>query len=156
MEIHSYFRSLISEWIVSYELGNKTGIFIKTQPSFLWVFLHLACMKYSQINTKPFCTPRKLIWELTQQSAQPELQNSAGSLCREVNWGREKPWRAGSCFCLWREDRDAGGEFRKSTPTKSSWRESGKVETATGTEQKREKGQRRKEKREGLNSIKIL
>ena len=34
-------------------------------------------------------------------------------------------------------------------PPKSSWRESGKVETATGTELKREKG-------EGLNSIKTV
>ena len=34
---------------------------------------------------------------------------------------------------------------------KSSWRESGKLETAAGTKLKREKGERR----EGLNSIKI-
>ena len=40
------------------------------------------------------------------------------------------------------------GRGRKSTP-KSSWRENGKVVTATGTEQKREKG-------EGLNSFKTL
>ena len=46
-------------------------------------------IKYSQINTKPSCTPRKLIPGLTQQSAQPEPQNSAGTLHGEVNWGRE-------------------------------------------------------------------
>ena len=45
----------------------------------------------------------------------------------------------------------------------SSWRESGKLETATGTKLKREKGERRKEKGErrkengeGLNSIKTV
>ena len=42
-----------------------------------------------------------------------------------------------------------GGEYGKSTPPKSSWRESGKVETAAGTELKREKG-------ESLNSINII
>ena len=42
----------------------------------------------------------------------------------------------------------------KAPPPKSSWRESGKVETAAGTELKREKG--RKEKGEGLNSIKTI
>uniref|UniRef100_A0ABI7XAA2 Solute carrier family 24 member 5 n=1 Tax=Felis catus TaxID=9685 RepID=A0ABI7XAA2_FELCA len=36
-------------------------------------------MKYSQTNTKPSYTPRKLIGGLTQQSAQPEPQNSAGN-----------------------------------------------------------------------------
>ena len=39
---------------------------------------------------------------------------------------------------------------------KSSWRESGKLETAAGTTLKREKGERRKEKGEGLNSIKTV
>ena len=34
-------------------------------------------------------------------------------------------------------------EYGKSTHPKSSWRESGKVETATGNELKREKGERR-------------
>ena len=56
-----------------------------------------------------------------------------------------------------REDGDGGGgegrggrEYRKPPPQKkSSWRESGKMETATGTELKREKG-------EDLNSIKTL
>ena len=41
-----------------------------------------------------------------------------------------------------------GGAYGK-PPPRSSWRESGKVKTATGTELKREKG-------EGLNSIKTL
>ena len=41
-------------------------------------------------NTKPSYTPRKLIGGLTQQSEQPEPQNSAGTWCRQVNLGREK------------------------------------------------------------------
>ena len=44
---------------------------------------------------------------------------------------------------LWREDRDGGRVWEKHHPTQSSWRESGKVETATGTELKREKRERR-------------
>ena len=44
-----------------------------------WNSLCLASMKYSQINTKQSCTPRKLILGLTQQSAQPEPQNLAGT-----------------------------------------------------------------------------
>ena len=36
-----------------------------------------------------------------------------------------------------------GGEYGKSNPTERSWRESGKVETAMGTELKMEKGERR-------------
>ena len=58
----------------------------------------VSSMKYSQTNTKPSCTPKKLIWGLTQQSAQPEPQNLAGMWRREVKWGRKKPQRAGSCF----------------------------------------------------------
>ena len=59
--------------------------------------------------------------------------------------GREKPQRAGSRFCMWREDRDGvvGENTGKAPLPKSSWRESGKLETATGTELKREKGERR-------------
>ena len=46
-------------------------------------------------------------------------------------------------FFLCVERREMGGEFRKSTtPPKGGWRESVKVETATGTELK---GERRKE-----------
>ena len=55
-----------------------------------WKLLCLASMKYSQTNTKPSYTPRKLIGGLTQQSAQPEPQNSAGTWHREVKLGREK------------------------------------------------------------------
>ena len=46
---------------------------------------------------------------------------------------------------LWAEDRDGGGgvEYGKSSLPKSSWRERGKLETATGTKLKREKGERR-------------
>ena len=55
---------------------------------------------------------------------------------REASEGRE--------LFLLAEDRDgAGGVREKHPPPKSSWRESAKVETATGTEQK--KGERRKE-----------
>ena len=55
------------------------------------VFVCLTSMKYSQTNTKPLCTPRKLIGGLTQQSAQPEPQTSAGIWHGDVNLGREKP-----------------------------------------------------------------
>ena len=107
-------------------------------------FWCLSSPKYSQINTKPSCTPRKLIWGLTQQSAQPEPQNSAGMWRGEVNRGRKKPWRAGSCFAYGeRTETGAGGAVRENHPAKSSCRESGKVETAAGTELKREKGERR-------------
>ena len=54
-------------------------------------FVCLVSMKYRQTNTKPSYTPRKLIGGLTQQSAQPEPQNSAGTWRGEVNLGREKP-----------------------------------------------------------------
>ena len=51
----------------------------------------LTSIKYSQTNNKPSYTPRKLIGGLTQQSAQSEPQNSAGTWCGDVNLGREKP-----------------------------------------------------------------
>ena len=127
-------------------LGKVDSFFLK-----VWGVAKLAeqhgsffmSMKYSHINTKPSCTPRKQIWGLTQQSAQPEPQNSAGTRHSEVNWGREKPWRAGSHFCMWREDGDEGRVWEKQAPPQSSWRESGRVETGSGTELKREKGERR-------------
>ena len=59
----------------------------KQQGSFLCVL----SMKYSQTNTKPSYTSRKLIAGLIQQPAQPEPQNSAGTWRGEVNLGREKP-----------------------------------------------------------------
>ena len=102
-------------------------------------------MKYIQTNTKPSYTPRKLIAGLTQQSAQPEPQNSAGTRHGELNLGSEKPRQVGNRFCGHREDRDWGGRQNtgKAALPKSSWRESGKLETATGTKLKREKGERR-------------
>ena len=42
-----------------------------------------------------------------------------------------------------RREGGTGGEIREKHPPKSSWRESGKEETAAGTELKREKGERR-------------
>ena len=51
-----------------------------------------------------------------------------------------------------REEGDGGrvgGNMGKAPLPKSSWRENGKLETATGTKLKREKG-------EGLNSIKTV
>ena len=57
--------------------------------------------------------------------------------------GREKPQRAGRCFRMQREDRDGGENMGKTPLSKSRWRESGKLETATGTKLKREKGERR-------------
>ena len=55
---------------------------------------------------------------------------------REAVEGRE-------LICLWREDRGEERVWEKNPHPESSWRESGKVETATGTELKREKGERR-------------
>ena len=56
-------------------------------------------MKYSQTNTKPSHTPIKLIGGLTQQSAQPEPQNSAGMPHKELNLGSKKPQKVGNHFC---------------------------------------------------------
>ena len=53
-------------------------------------YLGVTSMKYSQTNTKPSYTPRKLIRGLTQQSAQPGPQNSAGTWGGEGNLGRQK------------------------------------------------------------------
>ena len=44
------------------------------------------------------------------------------------------------------ERTEMGGGHRKGSPPEYSWREGGKVETAAGTELKREKGERRKER----------
>ena len=98
-------------------------------------------MKYIQTNTKPSYTPRKLIGGLTQQSAQPEPQNSAGTRHGELNLGSEKPQQVGNRFWGRREDGDWGGGQNtvKAPLPKSSWRESGKLETAAGTKLKREK-----------------
>ena len=72
-------------------------------------FLCLVSMKYSQINTKPCCTPRKLILGLTQQSAQPEPQNSAGTQRREVNWGERSRGGQGAVFACGERMKMAGG-----------------------------------------------
>ena len=62
------------------------------------------------LNTKlGFYTPRKLIGRLTQQSAQPEPQNSAGTRHKELNLGSKKPQNIGNHFCRRREDGDWGG-----------------------------------------------
>ena len=71
----------------------------------------LTSMKYCQTNTKPSCTPRKLIGGLTQQSAQPEPQNSAGTWRGEVNLGSKKTRRAERG-----QRRGKGREYGKSTP----------------------------------------
>ena len=42
-----------------------------------------------------------------------------------------------------RGQRQGRGEYRKSTPPQSSWRESRKLETSAGTKLKRERGERR-------------
>ena len=93
-------------------------------------------MKYSQTNTEPSYTPRKPTGGSTQQSAQPEPQNSAGTWHGEVTLGREKA-QEGRCFCEWREDGDWERENTGKAPLpKSRWRESGKLETAAGTKLK--------------------
>ena len=61
---------------------------------------------------------------------------------------REAGSRQGAAFAGG-ERTETGGENMGKAPFPKSWRGSGKVETAAGTELKREKGERR-----GLNSIK--
>ena len=78
----------------------------------------LTSLKHSQTNTKPSCTPRKLIGGLTQQSTQPEPQNSRMP-CGEVNLGREKPQRAGSHFCRCRDD-GHGGRIPEKHPSQKA------------------------------------
>ena len=68
-------------------------------------------MKYSQTNTKPSYTPRKLIGGLTQQSAQPEPQISAGARQEEVNF-----LQGPTCAGRERTVMGVGGEYGKSTP----------------------------------------
>ena len=66
-----------------------------------------------------------------------------GELQEQEATGRE-------CFCRQKEDGDGGGgNMGKAPLPKSSWRESGKLETAAGTKLIREKG-------ECLNSIKTV
>ena len=80
-------------------------------------FLCLSSMKHSQTNTKPSYTPRKPIGKLTQQSAQPEPQNSAGTWCGEVNLGTEAGGRQGAAFAG-EEDGDWGeGSIREKHPS---------------------------------------
>ena len=81
-------------------------------------FARLPSMKYSQTNTEPSYTPRKPTGRLTQQSAQPEPQNSAGTRHEELNLESEKPRKVGNPFCGRREDGDwgGGGASGKSTP----------------------------------------
>ena len=102
-------------------------------------------MKYSQTNAKPSYTPRKPTGGLTQQSAQPEPQNLAGTRRREVNLGSEKV-QEGRCFCERREDGDCGGWGRRIWENHPSPKAAGgkwKLDTAAGTKLKREKGERR-------------
>ena len=113
-------------------------------------FVCLASTKCSQTNTQPSYTPRKLIGGLTQQSAQPEPQNSAGTWHGEVKLGREASGGQGAAFAGGeRTETGVGENMGKAPLPKSSWRESGKLETAAGTKIKG-----RKEKGECLNSIK--
>ena len=78
----------------------------------------LTSMKYSKTNTKLSYIPRKLITGLTQQSAQPEPQNSAGTWRGEANLGREKP-AVGKELPLQveRGQRLGWGRIRESTPS---------------------------------------
>ena len=61
-----------------------------------------------------------------------------------MNLGSKKT-QEGSCFCEQREEVDwgVGQNMGKAALPKSSWRESGKLETAAGTKLKGEKGERR-------------
>ena len=63
-----------------------------------------------------------------------------------MNLGSKKLWE-GRCFCRQKEDRDGGeGEYGKSTPPQKQLERKWKLEKATGTKLKREKGERRKER----------
>ena len=71
-------------------------------------------MKYSQTNTKPSYTPRKLTGGLTQQSAQPEPQNSAGTRSGKLNLGSGK----GGAFARGeRTESRVGGRIREKHPS---------------------------------------
>ena len=70
--------------------------------------------------------------------------------CEEVNWGREKPRRVGSCFCLQKEDRDSGRVQEKYSLSKQLER---KRKSENNSKRLNKKG--RKEK-EGLNAFKTL
>ena len=105
----------------------------------------LASVKYSQTNTKLPYTPRKLIGGLTQQYAQPEPQNSAGTWHGEVDLGREAGGGQRAAFAGGKRTETGAGENTGKEPLpKSSWRKSGKLKTAVGTKQKgrKEKGER--------------
>ena len=67
----------------------------------------------------------------------------AGTQRGEVNWEREAGGWQGATFAG--GERTGGREENtgKAPLPKSSWRESGKLETAAGTKLKREKGERR-------------
>ena len=92
-------------------------------------FLCLASMKYSQTNPKPSRTPRKLIGGFTQQSAQSEPQNSAGTWRGEVNLGREKLAADRKPPLQVERGRDwaGGGEYGKSTPPQKQLERKGKI-----------------------------
>ena len=81
-------------------------------------FVCLPSMKSSQTNTKPSYTPRKPVGRLTQQSAQPEPQNSAGTRHKELNLESQKPRMVANPFGGRREDGDWGGRgaYWQSTP----------------------------------------
>ena len=74
--------------------------------------------------------------------AQPEPQNSAGTWSGDVNSGRGKPWRAGRCFCLGKEDRNGGGGgIWENNPPKAAGDKGEKWKQPQGL--KRKKGERR-------------
>ena len=103
-------------------------------------------MKYSQTDTKPSYTPRKPTGGLTQQSAQPEPQNSAGTRCRELNeLGEGKPGGTqGATFAGGkRTQTGVGGAYGKSSPPQKQLERKWKIRNSAGTELKREKGERR-------------
>ena len=82
------------------------------------LFVCLASVKYSQTNTKPSYTPRKPVVRLTQQSAQPEPQNSAGMPHKELNLGSKKPQKVGNHFCGGeRMETGEGGSIRGKHPS---------------------------------------
>ena len=118
------FGSLAFVVVVIFLFGKKKKECRRSQDGrTAWkLFVCLTSMKYSQTNTKPSYTPRKPTGRLTQQSAQPEPQNSAGMRHEELNLGSKKPRKIGNHFCGQREDGNwgAGGNTGKAPLPKSS------------------------------------
>ena len=75
--------------------------------------------EYSQNNIKPSCTPRKLMG-LTQQSAQPEPQNSVRTWCGDVNLRARSHGKGGAFAGRERKEMGRGRIQEKHTSPKAA------------------------------------